>query len=115
MSPAAQRSGAPRALISARFSRRLGVLGLAGLAVLAAAYWLTVEPAPRIRVLWRDGITAQQLVALEAKYFLRDGRDRLPEGSLAYDLLDTSRLMLDRKSTRLNSTHYLISYSLFFL
>lgn len=83
-------------MISARFSRRLGVLGLAGLAVLAAAYWLTVEPAPRIRVLWRDGITAQQLVALEAKYFLRDGRDRLPEGSLAYDLLDTSRANIRR-------------------
>lgn len=64
--------------------------------MLAAAYWLTVEPAPRIRVLWRDGITAQQQAALEVQYQLLNGRDRLPEGSLAYDLLDTSRSNIRR-------------------
>lgn len=70
--------------------------GLTGLVLLAAAYWATLEPAPRIRVLWRDGISAEQQAALEARYLLRNGRDRLPEGSLAYDLLDTSRANVRR-------------------
>jgi len=67
------------------------MFSLAGLMLLAAAYWATVERAPRVRVLWRDGITAEQQAAREAAYLLRNPRDRLPEGSLAYDLLDTSR------------------------
>ncbi|MBI2186948.1 MAG: discoidin domain-containing protein [Acidobacteria bacterium] len=77
--------------ISSTLPRRLGAAGLAGLALLAASYWATREPAPRIRVLWRDSVTAEQQAVLETRYFLRNGRDRLPEGSLAYDLLDTSR------------------------
>jgi hypothetical protein len=72
------------------FLRRLGLCGLAGLVLLAGAYAATLERAPRIRVLWRDGVTAPQQAALEATYLLRNPRDRLPEGSLAYDLLDTS-------------------------
>jgi len=82
--------------ISSGFSRRVGLSGLAGLALLAAAYWVTREPAPRIRVLWRDGTTIQQQAALEASYFLLNARDRLPEGSLAYDLLDASRSNIRR-------------------
>jgi len=77
-------------------SRRLGGCGLALLALLGGAYLATREPAPRIRVLWRDGTTAQQQANLEAAYFLRNPRDRLPEGSLAYDLLDTSRSNIRR-------------------
>ncbi|OFW02333.1 MAG: hypothetical protein A3I61_19450 [Acidobacteria bacterium RIFCSPLOWO2_02_FULL_68_18] len=65
--------------------------GLIGLMLLGAAYLATLERVPRIRILWRDGVTAEQQAALEARYLLRNARDRLPEGSLAYDLLDTSR------------------------
>jgi hypothetical protein len=64
---------------------------MAGLALLGLAYWLTYEPAPRIRILWRDGVTAQQRTTIERKYLLLNGRDPLENGSLAYDLLDTSR------------------------
>lgn len=72
------------------FLRRLGLCGLGGLVLLAGACLATLDHAPRIRVLWRDGVTAQQQAALEATYLLRNPRDRLPGGSLAYDLLDTS-------------------------
>jgi hypothetical protein len=78
-----------------RWARRigwwLGGLGATGLALLGAAYWLTYEPAPRIRVLWRDGVTAHQQAEIEERYLLLNGRDRIPGGSVAYDLLDTSR------------------------
>jgi hypothetical protein len=53
-------------------------------------YWFTYEPAPRVRILWRPDVTAEQRAALERRYLLLDPRDLLPEGSLAYDLLDTS-------------------------
>lgn len=72
-------------------SRWIGAIGVAGLAALGATYWLTYEPAPRVRVLWANGVTPEQQALLEDKYLLRNGRDRLTEGSLAYDLLDTSR------------------------
>jgi len=71
-------------------ARWIGVTGVAGLAVLGIAYWLTHEPAPRVRVLRADDVTPERQAALERKYLLSNGRDRLPEGSLAYDLLDTS-------------------------
>lgn len=82
--------------ISSALLRRLGVCGLTGLVLLPAAYWATLEPAPRIRILWRAGISAEQQATLEARYLLRNGRDLLPEGSLAYDLLDTSRANIRR-------------------
>jgi hypothetical protein len=73
-----------------RWGLWLAAVGLAGLAVYGAAYWLTVEPSPRIRVLWRPGVPADQRTALERKYLLRNGRESTAEGSVAYDLLDTS-------------------------
>lgn len=82
--------------MSSGLSRRLGIGGLVGLALLAGAYVVTREPAPRIRVLWREGITAQQQGNLEARYLLLNGRDRLAQGSVAYDLLDTSRANIRR-------------------
>ena len=67
----------------------LGTLGMAGLILLGLAYALTYEPAPRVRVRWRADVTAQQRAALERKYLLSSGRDPIPHGSIAYDLLDT--------------------------
>jgi hypothetical protein len=65
-------------------------IGVAGLSALALGYWLTYEPAPAVRVQWREGLTPQQHEALERKYLLVNGRDQIPGGSIAYDLLDTS-------------------------
>lgn len=79
--------------VSGRRARRvrwIGITGVAGLAVLGATYWLTYEPAPRVRVLWAVDVAPDRQASLERRYLLRNGRDRLTEGSLAYDLLDTS-------------------------
>jgi hypothetical protein len=69
--------------------RAFGIIGAAGLLLLGAAYLLTVEPAPRVRVLWRPDVPPVQQATLAQKYLLLNARDRLPEGSWAYDLLDT--------------------------
>ena len=70
--------------------RALSAIGLAGLAALALAYWLTYEPAPAVRVRWHDDVTADQQARLERRYLLANGR--APMGrSIAYDLLDTRR------------------------
>jgi hypothetical protein len=73
-----------------RIARAVALLGVCALACYGLAYWLTYEPAPRIRVLWRPEITPARRVALERRYRLVNPRELLPEGSLAYDLLDTS-------------------------
>jgi len=75
---------------SSRLRRLIGAAAAAGLVLLGTAYWLTYEPAPRVRVLWRPDLMPEQRAALERKYLLRNGRDPLPAGALAYDLLDTS-------------------------
>jgi hypothetical protein len=69
----------------------LVLIGSTGLALLGLAYQLSHEPAPRVRVLWRQGVTPDQRAALESKFLLRNPREPFAEGSLAYDLLDTSR------------------------
>jgi hypothetical protein len=76
---------------SARLALAAGTSGLAALIILGLAYALTIEPAPRIRVAWREHVTDEQRVLLERTYLLDRGRDPLPGGSFAYDLLDTSR------------------------
>lgn len=65
----------------------LAAIGLGGLGALALAYWLTYEPAPAVRVRWRDGVTSERRAALERKYQLSN--PRVPNPSIAYDLLDT--------------------------
>lgn len=67
--------------------------GLFGLAALAFAYWFTVEPAPGVRVRWRDHVTVEEQAALERKYLLVDPEGPHPESprSFGYALLDTSR------------------------
>jgi hypothetical protein len=75
---------------SPRLRRSIGALGAAGLAVLGTLHALTIEPAPRVRVLWRPDVSHEQRTTLEETYLLLNPRDQLPEGSVAYDLLDTS-------------------------
>ena len=68
--------------------RVLAAIGSAGLATLGVAYCLTYEPAPSIRVEWRDEVTSDRQAELERRYQLSNGR--APMGrSIAYDLLDT--------------------------
>ena len=63
------------------------MIGVGGLAALGFAYWLTYEPAPAIRVRWRDSVTSERRAELERKYQLSN--PRAPNPSIAYDLLDT--------------------------
>lgn len=68
----------------------LSAIGRGGLAALGLAYWLTYEPAPAIRVRWRNEVTSERQAALERKYQLSNGR--APQGrSFAYDFLDIRR------------------------
>jgi hypothetical protein len=64
-------------------------MGGAILIALAAAYWLTYEPAPRIGITWRSGISGDRRAELERRFLLvNPGREN---DRLMYDLLDTSR------------------------
>lgn len=62
-----------RAGVRRRIAVWLGLIGVLGLALLGFACGLTYEPAPRIRVRWREGATPQQRAALERKYLLVHG------------------------------------------
>jgi hypothetical protein len=70
------------------------LVGVAGLVSLRAAYDLTWEPAPAVRVRWRDGTTDERRAQLERRYRLVDP---LPhEGvSYLYLLMDTSRANIE--------------------
>lgn len=66
------------------------IVGLLGLVSLRVAYNVTYEPAPAVRVRWRDLTTDARRVQLERKYRLTD--PAAPEGlSYSYVLMDTSR------------------------
>ena len=53
------------------------------------AYYLTYEPAPEIRILWRATLEPERLTELERRFLLVNP---LPfEDRLTYDILDTSR------------------------
>ena len=79
----------------ARNTRRTPLLVLAAGVVVTAlaftgAYYLTYEPAPLVRVRWRDGVTAERRAELERQFLLV--RPEPHEGrTISYDLLDTSR------------------------
>ena len=67
------------------------VVGIAGLSLFAFAYWYSCEPAPGIRVTWREGVSPSRQAAAERTYMLVNRRAPHEEQprSLAYDLLDT--------------------------
>lgn len=72
---------------------RGAAVGLFGLTTLAFTYWFTYEPAPGVRVQWRDDVSLEYQTFLESKYLLTDrvGPDPDARRSFGYALLDTSR------------------------
>ena len=72
-------------------SRRLFVVAVVATAVIlsfAGAYYLTYEPAPLVRVRWREGLPPERRAELERRFLLV--RPVLHEGrTFSYDLLDT--------------------------
>jgi hypothetical protein len=76
-----------------RHHRRSLAIGLFGLATYACAYWFTYEPAPGVRVRWRDTVSLEQQASLERKYLLVDRVGPHPDASrsFGYALLDTRR------------------------
>jgi hypothetical protein len=67
----------------------LAVLAALILATLSGTYYFTREPAPEIRIRWRDGIEADRRAELEHQFRLV--RPAPFEDRLTYDLLDVSR------------------------
>jgi hypothetical protein len=69
-------------------------VGFAGLGAMRAAHELTYQPAPAVRVRWRDGTADWRRIWLEHKYRLVDRA--APEGlSYSYVLMDTSRANIE--------------------
>jgi len=69
--------------------RIAATLGAAVLVALGSAYSLTYEPAPRVGIQWRSGISAGRRAALERRFLLVN--PGLEGDRPMYDLLDTSR------------------------
>ena len=69
---------------------RAAIVGVAAaslvLVTIALTYWLTVEPAPEVRIEWRADVTAEQRTALERQLRLV-GRRPGDTNEMAYDLL----------------------------
>ena len=97
-------------LVSAAAAAAVILLGL------GLAYYFTYEPAPEIRIRWRDGLDPGRRAELERRFLLVN---RAPfEDRLTYDLLDTSRrnveaLVRERDiadTDRVNRTNYTIPF-----
>ena len=70
--------------------RWAGVASVVCLAALSATYYLTYEPAPAIKVRWREGLPVERRVELERQYLLVNPAEDPPAWTW-YDLLDTRR------------------------
>ncbi len=70
-------------------SRIAAACGAVVLAIAAAAYWYTVEPAPAVKVRWRAGLEDDRRAAAERRLLLQD--PIVSEGrTVTYNVLDTS-------------------------
>ena len=71
-----------------RLLRWLAAVAAVILVLLGGAYYFTVEPAPTLKVRWREGVSPGQRAAAERQLLLVNGA--VHEGrSFTYDLLDT--------------------------
>ena len=70
-------------------ARATAAIAACTLLALTSTYYLTYEPAPRVGVLWREGIRPERRVALERRFLLVN--PAVDDDRLEYDLLDTSR------------------------
>ena len=85
-----------RSGVQGRAARIATALAIGVLASVSATYYLTYEPAPSIRVRWRQDVTPAARAGLERTFLLVDRVAH--EGStrtFRYDLLDTSRSNLE--------------------
>jgi len=73
--------------VTVTLARIAACLGGAILIALAAAYWLTYEPAPQIGITWRPGISAERRAELERRFLLVN--PAFENDRRLYDLLDT--------------------------
>lgn len=80
----------PRGALGRASLRWAGIASVLCLALLWAAYYLTNEPSPAVKVRWREGLSAERRAELERRYLLVS-REDAPEGWTRYDLLDTRR------------------------
>ena len=76
-----------------RLAMSAGIASTGLLGVITAAYLFTREPAPEVRVEWRQSVTPERRAELERRFLLV--RPRPYEDALAYDLLDTSRANIE--------------------
>ena len=79
-----------------RAARIATALAIGALASVGATYYLTYEPAPSVRVRWRQDVTPAGRTQLERTFLLtnrgaHEGSTRI----FQYDLLDTSRSNLE--------------------
>jgi hypothetical protein len=88
------------------------------LLALGVAYYFTYEPAPEIRIRWRDGLDPGRRAELERRFLLVNPAPF--EDRLTYDLLDTSRgnveaLVKERDiadTDRVDRVNYTIPFSI---
>ncbi len=75
------------------WARVAAVAAASVLVLLGAAYYLTHEPAVRIGIRWRDGVTVERRAELERRFRLVNGAPS--EKQFTYDLLDTRRTNIE--------------------